>query len=70
MLERATSGADLDLALVSASKMVVDAYASCMGGVEVTLCSLPGTGHILYDSGVGFSVPDVAWDMFKRQPMS
>jgi hypothetical protein len=46
-----------------------ETYTSCKAGVEVTLCSLPGTGHILYDNSLGFSVPDVAWDMFKRQVM-
>jgi len=44
-------------------------YRECKAGVEATLCSLPGTGHILYNNTLGFSVPDVAWDMFKRQPM-
>jgi polyhydroxybutyrate depolymerase len=46
-----------------------ETYSSCSAGVEVALCSLPNTGHILYNNTVGFSVPDVAWEMFKRQPM-
>jgi polyhydroxybutyrate depolymerase len=46
-----------------------ETYRGCRGGVEVTLCSLPGTGHILYDNSLSFDVPEVAWDMFKRQPM-
>ncbi|MBN1652304.1 MAG: hypothetical protein JXA30_00860 [Deltaproteobacteria bacterium] len=46
-----------------------ETYSSCSAGVEVTLCSLPNTGHILYNNALGFSVPDVAWEMFERQPM-
>jgi polyhydroxybutyrate depolymerase len=46
-----------------------DTYTSCAAGVEVPLCSLPNTGHILYQNPVNFDVPKVAWDMFKRQPM-
>jgi polyhydroxybutyrate depolymerase len=46
-----------------------ETYASCGAGVEITLCSLPNTGHDTYNNAVGFSVPDVAWEMFQRQPM-
>jgi polyhydroxybutyrate depolymerase len=46
-----------------------ETYSSCSAGTEVTLCSLPNTGHDTYANGVGFSVPDVAWEMFARQPM-
>jgi polyhydroxybutyrate depolymerase len=46
-----------------------ETYARCADGVEVTLCSLPNTGHILYDNALGFDVPEVAWEMFVRQPM-
>jgi polyhydroxybutyrate depolymerase len=46
-----------------------ETYDHCAGGVEVTLCSLPNTGHILYTNSLGFSVPDVVWGMFVRQPM-
>jgi polyhydroxybutyrate depolymerase len=51
------------------SMQYCESYKSCEGGVEVTLCSLPNTGHILYDNSLGFNVPNVAWEMFKRQPM-
>ncbi len=44
-----------------------ETYSSCSDGVEVTLCSLPGTGHGLYENPVGFDVPAVAWEMFERQ---
>jgi hypothetical protein len=37
--------------------------------VEITLCSLPNTGHDVYNNAVAFSVPDIAWEMFQRQPM-
>jgi hypothetical protein len=33
------------------------------------LCALPNTGHILYDNALNFDVPDVAWEMFAKQPM-
>jgi polyhydroxybutyrate depolymerase len=46
-----------------------ETYTECGAGVEVTLCSLPGVGHILYDNALDFDVPEVAWDMFVRQPM-
>jgi len=51
------------------SMQYCESYTACNAGVEVTLCSLPGTGHILYTNSVGFSVPDTAWEMFKRQTL-
>lgn len=44
-------------------------YTTCSAGVENTLCSLPDTGHDTYNNAVKMSVPDVAWEMFRRQPM-
>jgi polyhydroxybutyrate depolymerase len=44
-----------------------EGYTGCEAGTEITLCSLPGTGHILYSNSLGFSVPDVAWETFTRQ---
>src|SRR5690242_11383698 len=38
-----------------------DTYTSCAASVEVTLCSLPNTGHIFYQKPVNFDVPKVAW---------
>ncbi|HET8936676.1 MAG TPA: PHB depolymerase family esterase [Polyangiales bacterium] len=46
-----------------------ETYTQCSAGVEVTLCSLPGTGHILYQNSLNFSVSDNAWEMFKRQTL-
>jgi polyhydroxybutyrate depolymerase len=46
-----------------------ETFATCEAGVEVTLCSLPGVGHILYDNALGFEVPEVAWAMFERQTL-
>jgi polyhydroxybutyrate depolymerase len=46
-----------------------ESYTSCAAGVEIILCSLPNTGHDTYNNAVGMSVPDVAWEMFQRQPM-
>ena len=46
-----------------------ESYTSCAAGVEITLCSLPNTSHDTYNNAVGMSVPDVAWEMFQRQPM-
>jgi polyhydroxybutyrate depolymerase len=54
---------------VDTSKPYCETYSNCKDGVEVTLCSLPNTGHILYSNSLGFNVPDEAWNMFKRQPM-
>jgi polyhydroxybutyrate depolymerase len=54
---------------VDTSKEYCETYSNCQGGTEVTLCSLPNTGHILYNNSLGFNVPDEAWEMFKRQPM-
>lgn len=52
-----------------ASRQHCETYSTCAAGVEVTLCSLPNTGHDTYANAVGMSVPDVAWEMFQRQPM-
>jgi len=46
-----------------------ESYTSCAAGVEITLCSLPNTGHDTYNNAVSLNVPDVAWEMFQRQPM-
>jgi polyhydroxybutyrate depolymerase len=62
-------GIDQCTGSVETTRQYCETYSSCAAGVEVTLCSLPNTGHILYTNTVGFSVPEVAWDMFKRQPM-
>jgi hypothetical protein len=44
-------------------------HTQCSAGVEDALCSLPDTGHDTYNNAVKMSVPDVAWEMFERQPM-
>jgi polyhydroxybutyrate depolymerase len=54
---------------VQTSRQYCETYSTCAAGVEVTLCSLPNTGHDTYNNAVGMSVPDVAWEMFQRQPM-
>jgi polyhydroxybutyrate depolymerase len=51
------------------SHQYCEGYSSCSAGVEIGLCSLPNTGHDTYNNAVGFKVPDVAWEMFQRQPM-
>ena len=53
--------------VVKMSRQYCETYDSCAANVEVTLCSLPNTGHILYDNRLGFKVPDVAWELFERQ---
>jgi polyhydroxybutyrate depolymerase len=42
-------------------------HSACSAGVEVTLCTLPNVGHILYTNNLGFDVPDVAFEMFERE---
>ena len=54
---------------VHTSSEYCQTYSSCGAGVEVSLCSLPNTGHGLYQNPVGFDVPEIAWEMFQRQPM-
>ena len=49
------------------SGLYCQSYQACRGGVEVALCSLPGTGHDVYTNALDFSVASVAWDMFQRQ---
>jgi poly(3-hydroxybutyrate) depolymerase len=44
-------------------------HTECAQGVEVTLCTLPDVGHVLYSNALGFNVPDVAYEMFLRQPI-
>ena len=51
------------------TRQYCEGYTACAAGVEVTLCSLPNTGHDTYNNAVSMSVPDVAWEMFQRQPM-
>jgi polyhydroxybutyrate depolymerase len=51
------------------SHQYCESYTQCSAGVEDTLCSLPDTGHDTYNNAVKMSVPDVAWEMFQRQPM-
>jgi polyhydroxybutyrate depolymerase len=46
-----------------------ETYAQCAGGVEVTLCSIPGGGHVLYQNSAGFEVAETAWAMFERQAL-
>jgi polyhydroxybutyrate depolymerase len=52
-----------------ATHQYCETYTSCGAGVEIGLCSLPNTGHDTYNNAVGMNVPDVAWEMFQRQPM-
>ena len=47
---------------------VCETHDNCAGGVEVTLCTLDA-GHVLYDNAEGFSLPDVVWNTFERQPL-
>jgi hypothetical protein len=42
-------------------------HRECAGGAEVTLCSIPRGGHVLYDNTSAFDVARAAWDMFERQ---
>ena len=42
-------------------------HRECAGGAEVTLCSIPGGGHVLYENPSAFDVARAAWDMFERQ---
>lgn len=46
-----------------------ETYPECAGGVETTLCSLPGVGHGCYNNALGFNVASVAWSVFERQPL-
>jgi len=54
---------------VQTTRQYCEGYSTCAAGVEVALCSLPNTGHDTYNNAVGMSVPDIAWEMFQRQPM-
>jgi polyhydroxybutyrate depolymerase len=54
---------------ITTSLTYCESYLSCASDVEIALCSLPKTGHDTYNNGVGFSVPEVAWEMFQRHPM-
>ena len=54
---------------VQTTRQYWETYSACSAGVEITLCSLPNTGHDTYNNAVGLSVPDVAWEVFQRQPM-
>jgi polyhydroxybutyrate depolymerase len=45
-----------------------ETYSTCQAGVAVSLCSIPGADHVLYQNAQGLSVPKVAWDLFKKHP--
>jgi hypothetical protein len=45
-----------------------ETYSSCAHGVAVSLCSLPGVDHVLYQNAAGLSVPMVAWALFQKHP--
>ncbi|MFM2416335.1 MAG: hypothetical protein RL385_1058 [Pseudomonadota bacterium] len=45
-----------------------ETYATCAGGTAVSLCSIPGADHVLYQNSQGLRVPKVAWDLFKKHP--
>ncbi|MET0387326.1 MAG: PHB depolymerase family esterase [Polyangiales bacterium] len=45
-----------------------ETYATCAGGAAVSLCSIPGADHVLYQNAQGFNVPKVAWELFKKHP--
>jgi len=48
---------------------VCETYEQCAAGVEVTLCSIPGGGHVLYTNPGNFDVARAAWTMFERQQL-
>jgi polyhydroxybutyrate depolymerase len=47
-----------------------ETYTGCAAGTEVTLCTI-NAGHVLYSAAAqqGAPVPDVVWEMFKRQTL-
>lgn len=46
-----------------------ETYTECAAGVEVTLCSIPGGGHVLYTNPSAFDIAGTAWAMFERQSL-
>lgn len=48
---------------------VCETFASCAEGTEVTLCSIPGGGHVLYGNPIDFDIAATAWAMFERQTL-
>jgi polyhydroxybutyrate depolymerase len=47
---------------------VCETYSTCAGGQAVSLCSLPGADHVLYQNMTGLSVPKTAWALFQKHP--
>jgi polyhydroxybutyrate depolymerase len=41
-------------------------HTQCADGSEVTLCTLPSAGHVLYTNPSNFAVAKTAWEMFAR----
>ena len=58
-----------DSGTAAMSQQYCETYTACSAGVEVTLCSLPGVGHILYDNALSFDVPEIAWESFAKHPL-
>jgi len=48
---------------------VCETFAACAAGTEVTLCSIPGGGHVLYSNPIDFDIAATAWAMFERQKL-
>jgi poly(3-hydroxybutyrate) depolymerase len=47
---------------------VCETYSTCADGQAVSLCSLPGADHVLYQNQTGLSVPKTAWALFQKHP--
>lgn len=61
-----------DQASTSSFSPLCKSYTHCTTGVEVSLCLVTTTapsGHVIYTNNQNVSIPDMAWDFFKRFPL-
>jgi polyhydroxybutyrate depolymerase len=47
---------------------VCETYTKCSGGAAVSLCSIPGGDHLLYQNPQDANLAKIAWDLFQKHP--
>jgi len=46
-----------------------ETYTTCAQGAEVSLCSIPGGDHVLYNNPQNFDVAEAAWKVFSKHSL-
>lgn len=51
------------------SDKLCETYTTCAEGTEVSLCSIPGGDHVLYNNPPNFDVAEAAWKVFSMHSL-